>query len=119
MRYLPLFLLLALPVQAQDFTVIPVSGNYLLKASWDSSDYTEVCFFRTDTGLDLGCNSTPLVDPASPTGERAELTVALANMGVDVEIRAYALDASGNRSGDSSNKATVDFTPPAAPEMLP
>ena len=108
-----------MPATAQDFTVIPVSGNYLLKASWDSSDYSEVCFFRTDTSADLGCSSTPLVDPTSPTGERAELTVALTNMGTDVEIRAYALDVSGNRSNDSSNKATVDFTPPTTPEMLP
>ena len=120
MRYLPLLLLLlSLPAYGQDFTVVPVAGDYLLKASWDSTDYAQVCFFRTDTGADLACVATPIIDPASPTGQRVETTVTISNPGTDVDIRAYALDISGNRSNDSANQATADFTPPAAPEMLP
>ncbi len=123
MRYFLLSFLLVFVLAGQasaqeDFVVIPDQGTYTIKASWDA-EYNEVCFFDVGTALDLMCVSTPEADLHPDTGEQyCQIQVTVVNPGFDVDIRAYAKDVSGNRSADSPNKATADFTAPPEPHIL-
>lgn len=116
------------------------AGKYTFAASWpEGEDMAQVCFFREDNNVQLGCVTTPTlqspidadsaaaiapdgrtyaVRPPSPTGEVAILQdVEITNQGVDVIVLAFAEDTSGNQS-ISTNAAVVDFTPPAPPQIL-
>lgn len=112
-------LLVATPAVAQeDFVVIPDGGIYTLKATWDDSDYATVCFFNEDSAEELGCVSQPEPDPDPVHGQFCQIQITVMNPGADVNIRAFARDASNNQSNPSPNKATADFTPPTAPMII-
>lgn len=103
----------------------PVAGQWLIKASWTTSadpslNNVAVCFKRVDTSEELGCASSPFPEPSSHTGEAVELlvTVVAPDPPADVCIRAYSVDAVGNKSFLSQNCAIADFTRPEPPEIL-
>jgi len=110
---------LAAPVAAQeDVLVIPDGGIYTFKSTWDT-DYAEVCFFNEASSEELGCVTEPEPEVHPVTGNPyCKVQVTVMNPGADVNVRAFARDASGNQSEDSPNKAVVDFTPPSAPTIL-
>lgn len=125
MRWLAcsLFLLFAYPAYAQDDVRLgpPQAGQWSVKASWPPEpDMASVCFFRADTSEELGCETTPVADASSPTGQSVSrvVTVTAPVPPAEVCIRAYALDDVGNRSVDSPNCAIADFVGPSAPEIL-
>ena len=102
----------------EEIRLTPDAGVYTLAATWGTEpDLAQVCFFREDTAEVLGCVTSPELHGS---GVQAAIlrAVLIPNPGQDVSIRAYAEDTSGNRSGDSPNRAIADFTPPAAPVIL-
>lgn len=102
--------------QATDFLIIPSGGQYALSAMAPTDpDVVRVCVERVDIVPveELGC-----VDVIP--GQVATLTISIgATPGDDAEVRGFAYDSSGNKSGSSPNMAVADFSAPGAPTLVP
>ncbi len=115
-----LLTILATPAFAIDLAPDSVSGDFTFRATaGDETAISEVCFFRVDTGEEIGCDSEPEeYTTASGTFYPAVYSVQTVIERVSgITVKARAKNVAGF-SDDSADSFTLYFFPPP-PVLVP